>query len=447
MIISLGLGAANYSTIARLCGGTVRGALKDKFPQRLVTDSREIQVGDLFCALKGQSDGHFYAREAANRGADVILAERKTDAPIPHILVPDVREALGRWAQKVAGRKDLLRIGITGSVGKTTTKDALFSMLSPHYAVHATYGNYNNDLGLPFTLLSTPKETEIVICELGTSAKGEIERLSNILRPHISIITCIGHAHIGAFGSREAIAEEKMQILKYAEENGLVFVCANEPLLSFLPPRGIRRVPVFPFEDANYRAAGLSPDTQNVALSFALGYAQAIGEALALSHEAITEGLSRILSLKTHRTEEDYHGIMLLDDGYNASPESMLGALSYLSSRAKGRRVAVLGDMLELGEKSAKYHRAVGRFALAHADLVFFYGAYAKEYASGMTSHSAAPEPSSRGNASYAVLDGTRTEIAKTIANHLKAGDTVLFKASRALKTELLVQEVKKQIF
>lgn len=446
MIIPLGLGAVSYGTLARLCGSTVPTTLKDCVPDRLVTDSREIQKGDLFCALKGRADGHSYANEAAERGAVAILAEKKTDAPIPHILVSSVRGALGKWASGVAASPSLLRIGITGSVGKTTTKDALFSMLSPHYAVHATHGNYNNDLGLPFTLLSAPKETKIVICELGTGGVGEMEALSNILRPHISLITCIGHAHIGAFGTREAIAKEKLRILSHAQDGGLLFVCAKESLLSLIPPKGIRRIPVLPFEMEDYKAAGLFPDTTDVSRNFALAYAQAVAKELALPSGAIREGLGRVFALKTHRTEEEYRGILFLDDGYNASPESMLGALSYLSSKAKGRRIAVLGDMLELGAESGKYHRAVGRFAMEHADLLFFYGAYAKEYALGAASAVPKNKRFASSKPEYTVLGGERSEIAQAVAERLQVGDTVLFKASRALKTELLISEIKKQI-
>jgi UDP-N-acetylmuramoyl-tripeptide--D-alanyl-D-alanine ligase len=161
------------------------------------------------------------------RGAVAVLAEKKTNAPIPHIIVPTVREALGKWAGPVAVGAKPLRIGVTGSVGKTTVKDALLTMLSPHFKTHATYKNYNNDLGLPFTILSAPQNTEVLICEIGVSEQGEMAPLSAILRPHISIITCIGHAHIGAFGSREAIAKEKTDILKCASENGLLLVPAG----------------------------------------------------------------------------------------------------------------------------------------------------------------------------------------------------------------------------
>lgn len=446
MIISLGLGAMDYGEIARLCGANAPDAVLGMRPLRLVTDSREIQEGDLFCALKGLDDGHKYAVEAARRGAFAVLAEKETAASIPHIIVPSVRKALGDWAIGASKSEKLLRIGITGSVGKTTTKDAVAAMLSPRYSVHATYGNFNNDLGLPFTLLSLPKGTEIAVCELGVNHPGEMCELSRILRPHVSLITCIGHAHIGAFGTREAIAEEKLDILSHAEENGTLFVPSGEVLLSRIPPRGIRRVSVLPFDQAAYEEYALPAFRDDVGKNFALAYAAAIGKMLSLPKDTITSGLQSILSLETHRSEYRVGSMLFIDDGYNASPESMLGALRYLRAKGKGRRVAVLGDMLELGEGSERYHRAIGRFAAENADRLFFFGAYAKEYAKGAHAVGARPQGEQGDTAcTFSLLKGEKEEIATAISSSLMSGDTVLFKASRALRVEKIIELIKKR--
>lgn len=447
MIVALGLGAVTYAEIAQLCGATVPKDLHGMRPHRLVTDSREIEKGDLFCALQGIDDGHKYVREAARRGANAVLAERDTHVPIPHILVPSVRKALGDWAIGVSDKKGLIRIGITGSVGKTTVKDAVSLMLSKRFSVHATYGNFNNDLGLPFTLLSAPKESEIAVCELGVSHKGEMKELSRILRPHISLITCIGHAHIGAFGTRDSIAEEKLDILAHAEEDGVLFVPFCEPLLSRLLPHGIRRVSVAPFEEKDYAKHGLRPPVDDVARNFALGYANAIAKEFSLSHDMIASGLKTILALETHRHEAYIKEMLFIDDGYNASPESVIGALRYLGTKGATRRVAVLGDMLELGEKAADYHRAVGRFAAKHAERLFFFGAYAEEYAKGAYAAGGHPDASPcHGGCVFSVLEGEKEENAKKIAVSLLAGDAVLFKASRALQVEKMIELIKKQI-
>ena len=444
MIIPLGLGAIEYAEIARLCGTTVPKELVGARPFRLVTDSREVESGDLFCALRGTDDGHSYIEEAARRGASAVLAERRTTAPVPHILVPSVRRALGDWAIGVTGERGLIRLGITGSVGKTTAKDAIATMLSQRFSVHATYGNYNNDLGLPFTLLSAPRGTKIAVCELGINHKGEMRELSRILRPHISLITCIGHAHIGAFGTRDAIAEEKLDILAYAEKEGVLFVPHGESLLSRLLPHGIRRIAVSPFGEADYKKNALPSFAGDAARNFALGYAAAVGRAFSLSEEMITSGLKRILPLETHRHEERVREMLFIDDGYNASPESMIGALNYLGTKAKGRRVAVLGDMLELGESSAEYHRAVGRFAASHTERLFLFGAYAKEYAKGAFSVGKHSPPSAhQADCDISVLTGEKEEMASKIASSLLSGDTVLFKASRALQVEKIIELIK----
>lgn len=447
MIISLGLGAVSYAEIVRLCGARVYGRLPTDPPRRLVTDSREIIHGDLFCALKGGDDGHRFIKDAAARGAVAVLAEHATDAPTTHLVVSSVREALAAFAIGVSGKSGLTRIAITGSVGKTTTKDAIAAMLSPHFKVHATYGNFNNDLGLPFTLLSAPKDTEIAVCEVGVSHKGEMKALSRIVRPHISLITCIGHAHIGAFGTREAIAEEKLELLTFAERNGALLVPHGEPLLSLVPPHGIRRIAVSPFSAKELTEYGLKGAEGDVSRAFALGYAAAVGKRFLLSKDSIKEGLQKSLLLETHRHEETVEKIHFIDDGYNASPESVLGALTYLGARGKGRRVAVLGDMLELGKNSARYHRAVGRFSVRHAERLFFIGAYAEEYACGAKAGGGESDVDTGEEKSvFSILEGAKEEIAALIAADLKEGDTVLFKASRALEIEKIVALVKKQI-
>lgn len=447
MIIPLKLGSIDYGALTSLCGASVPDAIKALRPRRLVTDSREVEKGDLFCALKGLKDGHSYTEEAARRGAEAVLAERKTNAPLPHIIVPSVRRALGDWSNGISGKDQLLRIGITGSVGKTTVKEAVACMLSPHFPIHATYGNFNNDLGLPFTILSAPHETKILICELGINRIGEMQELSRILRPHISVITCIGHAHIGAFGTRETIASEKLEILRYAEAKGTLFVPSGEKLLSRILPRGIKRISVTPFTEADYVHCQFKSHFEDTARNFALGYAKALGEHLGLSKDKIKMGLERILSLETHRHESIFLKMLFIDDGYNASPESMLGALRYLSSKSGERHVAVLGDMLELGEESDRYHRAVGRFAAKHAERLFFFGVYAKDYATGALAEGMCQiSKSDSEKPGFSILSGERAEIAKQISAALRKGDTVLFKASRAQQIEKIIEEIKKQM-
>ena len=163
MIIPLARGALSLEALCAILHTEAPLTCKRAVPLRLVTNSGEVTPGDLFCALNGRRDGHAYTSEAASRGAVAVLAEKSTQAPIPHILVPSTRTALADWAIAVTSDRKPLRIGITGSVGKTTVKDAVAAMLSVRFSVHATYENRNNDLGLPFTLLSSPKECDMLV--------------------------------------------------------------------------------------------------------------------------------------------------------------------------------------------------------------------------------------------------------------------------------------------
>ena len=447
MIIPLGLGAIRFGELGAVCKANIPLALTHREINALVTSSKEVKAGDLFCALQGKDDGHRYITEAAERGAVAVLAERRTDAPIPHILVPSVREALGAWASAVTKKQGLLRIGITGSVGKTTVKDAISATLSPFLPIHATYQNHNNDLGLPFTMLSAPKETKACICEIGVNHKGEMAPLSKILCPHISIITCIGHAHIGAFGTRESIAREKIDILSHATDGGLLLVPATEPLLTFIPPRTIRRQAIVPFSDADFQKFGIPPVENDIPRSFAFAYAAAVGTAMGLSEKQLAVGLSHIPHITGRRTEETVGSVCFIDDGYNASPESMMAALIYLSGKNSGRRIGVLGDMRELGEESAKYHHAMGRFAVRHCDILFFFGEFAKAYAAGASAAGATEYTAEKSDTvQFFVLSGQKDEISAAISSYLRPNDTVLFKASRAIRIEEIISLIKNNI-
>lgn len=434
MIIPLERGAISLGALGRILGVEVPPHDENIVPKRLVTNSKEVSAGDLFCALIGERDGHAFTEEAVKNGAVAILAERTTPAKACHIITPSVRRALADWAIAVTQDEKPLRIGITGSVGKTTVKDAVAAMLGVRFSVHATYGNYNNDLGLPFTLLSSPKECDAIVCEVGISHPGEMAGLSEILRPHISVITCIGHAHIGAFGSRERIAAEKREILRHAEGEGALFVPITEPLLFLLPPNGIQRRAVTPFDAHSCKKYGLSFEETDIPRNLAYAFGKAVGEACHLTEEEIRTGLYRIASLEARCKVYAHHGIHIIDDSYNASPESMLSALLFLSARKTGKRIAVLGDMLELGEKSDAFHRAVGRFSALHADVLFFFGEHAETYAEG-ASAGGAKQPH--------ILPKDKTTAANEIASYLSKGDSILFKASRALRAEELIARLK----
>ncbi len=412
MIVDLKAGKGRLSKIAEQMGVVLRG--EDRFIFRLCTHSEEIKGGELFCALTGKDDGFYYIRRAQKNGAAAVLCDRVPSVDIPYILVPDVVEALGKWAHAVRCKHSVRCIAITGSVGKTSTKEAVFSVLKRHFRTHATGGNYNNLLGVPFTLLSMPKNSEVLIVELGTNRKGEISALSKIVCPSLAVITAIGNAHIEAFGDRIGVLEEKLGILAAMEDGGTLLIPDNEPLLE-KDFKNILRISVPPEPSA-------MPD---IASAQALGFAKSIARILGVNEESIQNALPLAKENASRRKTTEVSGICLIDDAYNASPESMLTAFEYLKSKAKGRRVLILGDMLELGKETARLHREIGKAASICADVVFLFGDFKEYYADGVNVSGEKTE--------LHFLKGTTPKaLSKEIISAIKEGDTLLFKASHA---------------
>ncbi len=433
MIVSLGIGHMPYKEIAALTGARCTAELpQNTFPSRLVTHSQEVASGDIFCALHGKTDGHAFIEEAISRGASAVLAETVPHPSLPALLVKDTNEALGAWAKGALLNTKITVVAITGSVGKTMTKDAINTVLSQVHKTHATHQNQNNAIGVPFTILSAPKDTEILIAECGTNSPGEIAYLSSLLLPDVSVITCIGHAHIGAFGSREAIAKEKLSLLRHAKKGGCALLPYGEPLTALIPPNGIKRIAVK--SSANVLRMPHVPNADS-ALIMALSYAEATAITIKMSSQSIRNGLQKAVHLSRRICTEE-KGVKWIDDSYNASPESVYGALVYLSSE-KGRKIAVLGDMAELGEQTEALHRAMGKMAAMHADLVFFFGEFASFYAQGARTASTAAE------IVFCDTACTQKEIASTILPYIKQGDSILFKASHALHAEKILYQLK----
>lgn len=421
MVFELGFGKMSLCEIAAAVGAN--GVFSAISPKRVVTDSREIENGDIFCALRGAKDGHDYVKEASARGALAVIAERKTAASLPHILTENTLGALEKWAKEARKRASNCRfIAVTGSVGKTTTKEALAKTLSARYHVFVSKENYNNALGVSLSLLSVPKESEIAVLELGSNAKGEIEHLSRIVSPDDAIITCIGHAHVGAFGCLEKTAEEKLGILKGLREKGTLYIKNEDPYLKTVPQEGVRTVKV--------NASSLSEDT---AVAYALGFAEAIGKDRGLSDNQLKAGLNAALQSDVRRKTEVIRDVTLIDDGYNASPESMLSAFSLLKRREGKRKILVIGDMLELGIHATRLHQEIG-YAAAFADIVFAFGSYAPVYRNAIEK--------TKKNTVHLLKATTPKEQAEEILPLIKEGDAILFKASHALRADKVAREL-----
>lgn len=423
MVFELGVGRMPLAEIAEAVGA--KGVTSREVPKRIVTDSREVREGDLFCALRGSTDGHRYIPEAKKNGAAAVLCEEKADVSLPMLTVPSTVNALWAWAS--AAREAHCRCryaAITGSVGKTTTKCVIAETLRQDLKVFASEGNYNNGLGVPLSMLSVPKDTEIAILELGSNAMGEIVNLAKLVSPTDGIITAIGHAHIGAFGSLEGTAREKLGLLDGLRGGGNLFLKEGDPYLAEV--KSSRHSVIYVKE---------ASEVSDPAMRNALGFAAAFGKAVGLPPLQLKEGLCRAAQTEVRRRIYRYGDICVIDDSYNASPEAMTAAFAFLKACEGRRKILVLGDMLELGAASEELHKEVGANA-AFADLIYLFGQNTNDYRSGMRGASAAVLPP------YA----THEVWADAIFRTLRAGDTVLIKASHGLHGERLTAALCKRL-
>jgi len=441
-------------------------------------DSRLVRGGDLFCALPGERvDGHAFVGAAFDRGALAALVSRDPPTPVGPgrvlLRVPDVLTALGRLARYHRDRYSLPVIGVTGSVGKTTTKDLVASALGATKRVLKNQGNLNTDIGLPLTVFELGPEHEIACLEMGMRGPGEITRLALIARPDIGILTNIGPVHMELLGSLEAIAAAKEELLESLPRNGSAVMNADDPLVAGMAdrhrgrlgrvvtygldvPADITATDIDGKDSAGVRFRGVLPQGSGLGegdlgfFSVPLAGRHIVSNALAavatallvgLGADDIRRGLMRP-DLSAMRQETfTAGGVLVINDAYNAGPASMAAAVKLLEdtrSRRGGRAVAVLGDMLELGDLSEPAHRELGRAVTAAGiDYLVTVG------------------PRSRDTATEAVLfgfdsarvthfDGERAveDAARAVLGLVREGDVVLVKASRGMKLERVAQRL-----
>ncbi|WP_411334295.1 UDP-N-acetylmuramoyl-tripeptide--D-alanyl-D-alanine ligase [Metabacillus indicus] len=423
----------------------------------ITTDSRKIEAGTLFVPIAGENfDGHHFAEKALADGAAATLWNRSKPNPPSGavILVEDTLEALQTLASSYLDQLNLKVVGVTGSNGKTTTKDMVAALLSTTYRVHKTQGNFNNHIGMPLTILSMTEDTEVAVLEMGMSNFGEIELLSNLAKPDAAIITNIGESHMMNLGSREGIAKAKLEIVSGLKPQGVLIYDGEEPLLeervqnasykkvSFgasaentYSPEGIRHTEKGTFFTIRGRGEELFLPVlgkHNVGNALA---AIAAAEFLGVTEEKISEGLKNIqmtgMRLELTKTEG---GLAVINDAYNASPTSMKAAIR-LAGDLDGysRKILVLGDILELGDDmQVQFHREVGEtIDAAETQHLFTYGNLGAEIAEG-----------ARKNLDDGVIHvyQDKQELIKSLKQTAKAGDLVLVKASRGMKLEEVVQ-------
>ncbi|MEU9252352.1 UDP-N-acetylmuramoyl-tripeptide--D-alanyl-D-alanine ligase [Streptomyces sp. NPDC048270] len=428
----------------------------------VVIDSRQVEAGSLFAAFEGEHvDGHDYAQRAVAAGAAAVLAARPVG--VPAIVVPDVEKALGALARAVVERLGTDVVALTGSAGKTSTKDLIAQVLQAHAPTVWTPGSLNNEIGLPLTALKATAETRHLVLEMGARGIGHIAYLTGLTPPRIGLVLNVGTAHIGEFGGREQIAQAKgelVEALPSEAEGGVAVLNADDPLVRAMSARTKARTVLFgEADDADVRATEvrMTPGGQpaftlhtptgcsDVTLrlygehhvSNALA-AAAVAHVLGMSVEEIATALSGAGTLSRWRMEvtERADGVTIVNDAYNANPESMRAALRALaamggSARANGGRTwAVLGPMAELGDASLAEHDAVGRLAvrLNVSKLVAVGGREASWLQLGAYNEGSWGEESVLVSDAQAAVDLLRSE--------LRPGDVVLVKASRSIGLE-----------
>ncbi len=416
----------------------------------ITTDSRRVQAGDLFIALRGKRrDGHEFLEEAAKKGASLIITEK----PFPSaVAVNNTTATLGRLAAAHLAIRRPYIITITGSVGKTTTKEYLSAALSTGFRIHKTEENENNILGLSKTLLSRPADCEILLAELGSNSPGEIEEMAALLRPDAAVITAIGRAHLGFFLNEEAVFREKTAVLRHLSGERRVFLNRDDPRLAAISEKELHISFISEKQEADYYASDVAFGDGGAAFLlhtpkdavackksiaspealYAFLFAAALSFELRLPKEQALSVFDRPIKVRGRQEIKEIDGCTVINDCYNASPESMEAALTFLSNfKGTGRRVAILGDMAELGEAGPSLHREIGRRAAECCTHLFAFGRMSEYYIAGALEAGFPIE-------NILTYSGA-AKVAADIKKRTKISDILLIKASHSTGGELIV--------
>jgi len=426
---------------------------------KISTDTRKIEKDNLFIALKGENfNGNDYVIHAIGNGASIIIVDEikfkveELNNRVTIIKVENTKTALGDLARFYRKKIGIKVVGITGSTGKTSTKDLVAAFLSGKYKVFKTQGNFNNEIGLPLMIFELSKEYDIAVLEMGTSNFGEINRLASIACPNISAITNIGVAHIEYLKSRENILKEKMCISDFFEDkNSLIVNCENDML------KTVNKGDKFNLEkigyDENYNLYAKNIELTCETTSFdaiannneshrfklnmvgehnvlnALIGIQ-IAKDLGLTFDEMEKGLENFNATSMRLEFINKNNFTIINDSYNANPDSMKAALKVLENYSGNRKIAVLGAMGELGDYAKEAHTEVGRFAKGKADILLTTGDFKECYEEGFKEGT--------------ILFKTKQELMEKLANMIKINDTILVKASRSEKFEEIIKYIEK---
>jgi UDP-N-acetylmuramoyl-tripeptide--D-alanyl-D-alanine ligase len=452
----------SLAQIAKLAGGSISADDTSLMVSRISTDSRTLQEGDLFVPLRGDNfDGHKFVAQAAERGAAGAMVEEEWKGSVPRsfalIRVVDTLTGYQTLAANYRASLRLKVIAITGSNGKTSTKDFVAATLAKKFRVTKTEGNFNNHVGLPQTMLAARRDDEIAVWEIGMNHPGEIAALARLAAPDLGIITNIGIAHIEFMGSREAIAQEKGALAEALTPAGTLILNGDDDFTDAIAKRTQAKVLLAGIEKGAVRATDISQHSSGSEFTILEGahrcraqlpvpgihmvqnamLAVAAGRAFGLSLEECAVGLASTPLTKARLQIREMEGIQFIDDSYNANPDSMKAALRTLVELdADGRRIAVLGEMGELGAESERGHREVGEAAAElNIDELIAVGATGAAIA-----HAA--QKAGLDN-SVAVEDAA--EAAERLAKSAVPGDLILVKGSRSARMERVLEEFAKR--
>ena len=476
MSAELKLRSYSPSEIAEAVGGKLElyNGGSDDPVTAIATDSREAGTGVLFCAIKGQNaDGNDFIGNAVCDGSTCFLcqfvpeAAKESGKPFSAVIVEDTIHAIGELASHYRNFTDAKFVAITGSVGKTTTKEFIYSVASAAFKTHKTQGNYNNELGLPLTIFGIEPDDKVVVLEMGMSNLGEIEHMTKIARPDIAVVTNIGTSHLASLGTRENICRAKMEIRLGLGEDGVLLLNADEPLLFDQYEQLEKKPKLMSVHSRNgdFRAVNIRQKIDGIVYDLiyaskavtnvevpALGKhnvynslaAYSVGVFLGMNDDQIRRGLKSFVGAANRQNIYEVNGITVIDDCYNASPESMRAAIDVLVSMAakkNTRPAALLGDMLELGEYSRLMHDQLGQYAAQmQVQKLFCYGPTADVVAQ------AAIKKGIRADNVFVCLDTRDAQgMADMILDTLSPGDILLVKASRGIAAERIIECMKKR--
>lgn len=448
--------------IAKACHGQYNGPeeKKQECARGIAIDSRQIEPGWIFVATKGERvDGHSFVGQVMEKGALCVLVEQVPETECPYILVPDTFQAIKEIAAFYRSRLSCKVVGITGSVGKTSTKEMIAGTLSAKYNVLKTAGNFNNEVGVPLTLFRIREEHEVAVVEMGISDFGEMSRLTAMVRPDICVITNIGECHLENLGDRDGVLKAKTEIFEGLSAQGEVVLNGqDDKLLTVRDVKG--KKPWFFGNDECYAEHVVSrgllgttcdihkeditvhadirlPGVHQVKNAMA---AVCVAKLLGLSVEEMEKGIRSVTALAGRGEVTEGEKYTLIDESYNANPVSMKATLDALA-QTEGRRVAVLGDMFELGENSDDLHAQVGRYAKeAGIDVLICIGENARHIYAGAAGKADVCDEKETGFVLRHFK--TKEEFLSEKNRMLQEGDIILLKASHGMHFETLKKEL-----